>query len=123
MKLSECNLVLARLQHLQVSLQDELERHIAELKKKKEEQGEGDGDGEGGEGGEGGSQGEGGPGQFDDHSGWGDVDETTAEMAKERLKDAMKAVSDIQAAATGVIAALPSRRRQRRMAGIAGRLS
>jgi len=68
------------------------EWYFAELKKKKEEQGEGDGDGDS-EGGEGDSQGEGGPGQFDDHSGWGDVDETTAEMAKERLKDAMKAAA------------------------------
>ena len=41
-----------------------------------------DGEGEPGEGGE--------PGSFDDHSQWGEVDSTTQEIAKERLKDAVK---------------------------------
>ena len=64
------------------------EWYYEKLKQQKEEQQEGDG--EAGEG-EGEGEGEGdGPGQFDDHGGWGDVDEATAEMAKERLKEAMK---------------------------------
>ena len=32
--------------------------------------------------------------QFDDHGGWGEVDETTAEMAKERLKEAIKGAAN-----------------------------
>ena len=59
--------------------------------------GDGDGEGEGGEGGGQGnpSQGNGqgsslGDFNLDDHSGWGDVDEDTKAMAKERLKDALE---------------------------------
>jgi len=58
-------------------------------------------DGQGGQGGQGDgepSQGQGsslGDHVLDDHSGWGDVDEETKAMAKERLKDAMeKAAKD-----------------------------
>jgi len=49
-----------------------------------EEGGEGEpGKGEGGEG-------EGEPGSFDDHSEWGEADATTQDIARERLKDAVK---------------------------------
>jgi len=34
------------------------------------------------------------PGQFDDHSGWGNVDNTTNEIAKERLKDSIKKAAE-----------------------------
>ena len=63
------------------------------------EEGEGEGQG-GGEGqGEGDGDGQGQPGQggydsFDDHSGWGEVDQATKDLAKERLKDAMKKAAD-----------------------------
>jgi predicted metal-dependent peptidase len=65
---------------------------------------DGDGDGQGGEGGGQGDPSQGnGQGQgssledynLDDHSGWGEADEDTKAMAKERLKDAMeKAAKD-----------------------------
>ena len=58
----------------------------------------GQGDGQGGQGDGEPSQGQGsslGDHVLDDHSGWGDVDEETKAMAKERLKDAMeKAAKD-----------------------------
>ena len=59
------------------------------------EGGEG-GEGEGGEGGEGGSQGRGDMDSFDDHSGWGEgqEDNTLNEVAKERLKGAIKAAAE-----------------------------
>jgi len=53
-----------------------------------DDNGEGEGEGEGGSGGEPGEGGE--PGSFDDHSRWDEVDGTTQEIAKERLKDAVK---------------------------------
>ena len=52
-------------------------------------QGGGQGDGQGGQG-QGSSLGE---HVLDDHSGWGDVDEETKAMAKERLKDALEKAS------------------------------
>lgn len=64
----------------------------------KKEDGDGQGDGQGGQGQGDPSQGQGsslGDHVLDDHSGWGDVDEETKAMAKERLKDAMeKAAKD-----------------------------
>jgi len=51
-----------------------------------------DGDGEAGEGGEGGS-GEIGD-SFDDHSQWGEVDNTENEIAKERLREAIKKAAE-----------------------------
>ncbi len=88
------------------------EWYFAALRKKQEENedgeegegqpGEGQGEGQPGEGqgqpGEG--QGEGsGPSlddadSFDDHSGWGEVDEATKEIARERLKDAVKKAAE-----------------------------
>jgi len=62
------------------------EWYFEALKQKQKDQGE--------SGGEPGDEPGDEPGQFDDHSGWGDVDEATAEMAKERLKDAMKAAAN-----------------------------
>jgi predicted metal-dependent peptidase len=54
------------------------------------EGGEG-GEGEPGEGEPGEGEGEGGqPGSFDDHSGWSEGGDTASEIAKERLKDAIK---------------------------------
>jgi len=52
-----------------------------------EGQGDGDGDGQS-------SPGQGGYDSFDDHSGWGEVDQATKDLAKERLKDAMKKAAD-----------------------------
>ena len=66
----------------------------------KKDDGQGDDDGQGGQGDGDPSQGQGqgsslGDHVLDDHSGWGDVDEETKAMAKERLKDAMeKAAKD-----------------------------
>jgi predicted metal-dependent peptidase len=52
-----------------------------------------DGQGQGGEGGEDGEGSSLGDHTFDDHSGWGDVDEETKAIAKERLKDALEKAS------------------------------
>ena len=52
-------------------------------------QGQGEGDGEPQEG-EGAGQGNGQPQEFDDHSGWGETDNTVNEIAKQRLKEAIK---------------------------------
>ena len=66
----------------------------------KKDDGQGDGGGQGGQGDGDPSNGQGqgsslGDHVLDDHSGWGDVDEETKAMAKERLKDAMeKAAKD-----------------------------
>ncbi len=60
------------------------EWYFEKLKEKREQQKEnGEGDSDPYEG-----------SQFDDHNGWGDVDETTAEMAKERLKEAIKSAAN-----------------------------
>ena len=55
--------------------------------------GEGSGDGTPGDG-KGSGKGKGMPKQFDSHEGWGEVDQATAEMAKERLKDFTKKAAD-----------------------------
>ena len=59
-----------------------------ELLKQKQEENEenGEGNGEG--------SGEGDPGTWDDHSGWGEQDNTTNEIAKERLKEAVKKAAE-----------------------------
>ena len=75
------------------------EFYFAALKKKQEEN-EGDGEGQGqpgdGEGqGEGQSMGD----SFDDHSGWGEAQGASQDIAKERLKDSLKkAAEEAQAA-------------------------
>jgi len=79
------------------------ERYLKMLQKDEQFQGEGEGEGEGeGQGeGQGGTPGEGkgnggggGPKQFDSHEGWGEVDQATAEIAKERLKDFTKKAAE-----------------------------
>jgi len=61
------------------------EQYLELLKQKAEENEEGEGEGEGGEG-----DWE----TLDDHSGWGEVDNTTKEIAKERLKEAVKKAAE-----------------------------
>jgi predicted metal-dependent peptidase len=57
-----------------------------------DDDGDGDGDGEGGQGnGGGGGQL---PDSLDDHGGWGDVDQSTKEMAEQRLKETLKDVAN-----------------------------
>jgi len=61
------------------------------------QEGEGSGEGEGDEPGEGQGSGAGGgePQEFDDHSGWGEgIDNTANEIAKQRLKEAIKAAAN-----------------------------
>ena len=87
------------------------EWYFAALRKKQEEnedgeEGEGEsGDGEGtegegsGESGDGDGSGGGSPSlddmdSFDDHSGWSEVDDATKDIAKERLKDAVKKAAE-----------------------------
>ncbi len=84
------------------------EAYFGLLKKKQEEQEEEQGEGQEGEGGEGedgGGQGEGQPGDgegsgqgepqpFDDHSGWGQADNTAQEIAKQRLKETIKKAAE-----------------------------
>ena len=60
------------------------EQYLELLKQKQDENEEGDG--EGGEGGDWET--------LDDHSGWGEVDNTTKEIAKERLKEAVKKAAE-----------------------------
>ena len=66
----------------------------------KGENGSGEGEGEGGSGeaGEGDAEGEGeglgDNGQFDSHEHWGDADQTTKEIAKERLKNTLRKASE-----------------------------
>jgi len=63
--------------------------------------GGGDGDGEGSDG-EGSPSGSGLPDSFDDHSGWGEVDQETKAMAEERLKDAIrKATEEVNSGGRG----------------------
>lgn len=54
------------------------EQYFAALKQDQDEQGEGEGEGEGT------------PDSFDDHSGWGEANNTAQEIAKQRLKEAVK---------------------------------
>ena len=64
--------------------------YLEALKQKQEEEGEGKGQQGEGEG----EPGEGNPGTWDDHSGWGETDNTTNEIAKERLKEAVKKAAE-----------------------------
>ena len=68
--------------------------YLEALKQKQEEEGESQGKGQSGEGE--GEPGEGhpNPGSWDDHSGWGETDNTTNEIAKERLKEAVKKAAE-----------------------------
>lgn len=61
------------------------DHYLELLKQKQDENEEGEGEGEGGEG-----DWE----TLDDHSGWGEVDNTTKEIAKERLKEAVKKAAE-----------------------------
>lgn len=61
------------------------DHYLELLKQKADENEEGEGEGEGGEG-----DWE----TLDDHSGWGEVDNTTKEIAKERLKEAVKKAAE-----------------------------
>ncbi len=82
------------------------EWYFAALRKKQEENEDGEeGEGESGEGegNQGDGSGQSGDGQgsgigdmdsFDDHSGWGEVDQAMKDMAKERLKDAVKKAAE-----------------------------
>ena len=78
-------------------------------------------DGEGGPGGEAGD-GEGEPGSFDDHSGWGDVENTTNEIAKERLKEAVKKAAE-EASQAGSWGSVPSEVRQDVLQGLQTRIN
>jgi len=61
-------------------------------------EGDGQGEGQGGQGepqdGEGQGGGQGQPQEFDDHSGWSEGDNTSNEIAKQRLKEAVKAAAE-----------------------------
>ena len=77
------------------------ERYLEMLKNDEQFQGgEGEGEGEGEEQGEGSGEsggsgkGKGMPKQFDSHEGWGEVDQQTADIAKERLKDFTKKAAE-----------------------------
>lgn len=63
------------------------DEYLAILKQKQDENEE---NGQGGQGGEGEQD----PGTWDDHSGWGETDNTANEIAKERLKDAVKKAAE-----------------------------
>ncbi len=76
------------------------EWYFAELKKKQNDEPE-DGDGDSGDGSGdpsedsgSGQPGDGQPDSFDDHSGWGEVDQATRDMAKERLKETVKKAAE-----------------------------
>jgi len=90
------------------------EAYFELLKKKQQEQQEEQGEGQEGQGGEGsdeggqgdgqqgdgegqeagGGQGQGEPEPFDDHSGWGEADNTATEIAKQRLKETVKKAAE-----------------------------
>ena len=71
------------------------EWYLEALKKmQQEQQQQGDGEGEGGEGQPGDGDPFGGMDSLDDHEGFGDVDGTTQEIAKERMKEAIKKAAE-----------------------------
>jgi len=76
------------------------EWYFAELKKKQDDEPEegdgdsGDGSGDPSDGGGSDQSGDGQPDSFDDHSGWGEVDQATRDMAKERLKETVKKAAE-----------------------------
>jgi len=99
-------------------------------KKEENEDGEGGegepGEGEPGEGsGEGGQPGEGGsgsqPGSFDDHSGWGEVENTINEIAKERLKEGIKKAAQ-EASQAGSWGSVPAQCREDILQGLRSRI-
>jgi len=77
----------------------------------------GEGSGEGGQPGEGGSQ----PGSFDDHSGWGEVENTINEIAKERLKEGIKKAAQ-EASQAGSWGSVPSQCREDILQGLRSRI-
>ena len=76
------------------------EWYFAELKKKQDDEPEegdgdsGDGSGDPSDGGGSDQSGDGQPDSFDDHSGWGEVEQATRDMAKERLKETVKKAAE-----------------------------
>ena len=79
----------------------------------------GDGTGEGGQPGEGSGGGE--PGSFDDHSGWGEVDNTINEIAKERLKEGIKKAAQ-EASQAGSWGSVPAGCREDILEGLRSRI-
>ena len=88
------------------------EKYLEMLKNDPDKQGEGQGeggepqDGEEGEGQEGQGQGQGkgngpGNGNFDDHSGWDEANGTAGEIAKEKMKDAIRKSAEEAASGRG----------------------
>ncbi len=78
----------------------------------------GEGSGEGGQPGEGGSQ----PGSFDDHSGWGEVDNTINEIAKERLREGVKKAAQ-EAGQAGSWGSIPAQVRSDVLEGLRTRIN
>ena len=108
------------------------ERYLKMLKEDEQFQGEGEGEGEEGqcEGEEGqgegqagtpgdgeGKGGSGGPKQFDSHEGWGEVDQATADIAKERLKGFTKKAAE-EASKSNSWGSVSSRVRKEIMKGL-----
>jgi predicted metal-dependent peptidase len=90
-----------------------------------EGEGGGAGDGEGGEPGEGEGEGSGGgngePKEFDDHSGWGEVDNTVNEIAKQRLKETIKKAAE-EASKAGNWGTVPSDTRREILDGLVAKV-
>ena len=90
-------------------------------KQEESEDGEG-GEGQPGEGEPGDGGGEGGqPGSFDDHSGWGEVENTINEIAKERLKEGIKKAAQ-EASQAGSWGSVPSQCREDILQGLRSRI-
>ncbi len=89
-------------------------------KQEENEDGEG-GEGEPGEGEPGEGSGEGQPGSFDDHSGWGEVENTINEIAKERLKEGIKKAAQ-EASQAGSWGSVPSQCREDILQGLRSRI-
>ena len=89
---------------------------------KQEENVDGEGgEGEPGEGEPGEGSGEGQPGSFDDHSGWGEVENTINEIAKERLKEGIKKAAQ-EASQAGSWGSVPSQCREDILQGLRSRI-
>ena len=90
-------------------------------KQEESEDGEG-GEGQPGEGEPGDGGGEGGqPGSFDDHSGWGEVENTINEIAKERLKEGIKKAAQ-EASQAGSWGSVPAGCREDILQGLRSRI-
>ena len=87
---------------------------LQEKKKEEEENGEGEGQSQPGEGepGEGSGKPQN-PGSWDDHSGWGETDNTTNEIAKARLKEAVKKAAEEASKSRGWGSVHPGKKVQR----------